>query len=290
MTSLETTEYPQTFPVDGPLVVSVRIGGGHVAITATDTTEASVDLSPLRPGDPDALRVIAESRVRLRGNSLNVHVPEKGGFARFGRSAPVQVRITVPTGSSVDAELGSADLQITGTIDALVAQTGSGDVTAETCGDAKVRTGSGDVRLAALRAASVKTGSGDITVDRSSGDLVLQSGSGDIQVGEAGGDGKIGTASGDVALERIGGDFAVKTASGSIQVRRADHGSLAVTTASGEVGVGVPHGTVARLDCSSVSGHVHSQLEPGDAPSGEERRLIVNARTVSGDIAIRRVG
>ena len=126
MTSVETTEYPRTFPVDGPLAVSVRLGGGNVAITAADTTEASVDLSPLRPGDPDALRVISESRVRLKGKALTVHVPEKGGFARLWRTALVQVQITVPTGSSVDAEFGSADLEVTGTIDDLVVQTGSG--------------------------------------------------------------------------------------------------------------------------------------------------------------------
>jgi DUF4097 and DUF4098 domain-containing protein YvlB len=290
MTSLETTDYPRTFAVAGPLALSVRLGSGNVAVTATDTTEASVDLSPFRPGDADALRVIEASKVELRGNSLTVHVPERSGFGRFGRTPAVQVRVTVPTGSTVTAEAGSADVGVTGTIDALDVQTGSGDVTAESCGDARVRSGSGDVRVAAVKAATVKSGSGDITVDHSAGDLQLQSGSGDIRVGEAGGDGRVATASGDVVLDRTGGSIAVKTASGSVQVRRAAEGALAVTTASGDLGIGIPEGTVARLECSSVSGHVHSQLEPGDAPSGVERRLIVNARTVSGDISIKRVG
>ena len=284
-----TAEYPQAFPVDGPLSLSVRLVAGECLITAADdVNRAVVDLQPLTDDDEAALAAIEESRVELHGDALRVATPRWSGIGVFRRSPAILMRVTVPTGSTVDAEAESAALRIGGTVGAVDVQTGSGDLTAERCGDLRVRTGSGSVDIDEVDAASVKSGSGDVTIGRSAGGVELHAASGDIRVGEVGGDARLSTSSGDVELGSTGGRVAAKTASGDLAFRRAVEGELTASTASGDVVIGVPEGTATKLECWSASGSVRSQLEPADAPADSDRRLFVIVRTTSGDITITR--
>lgn len=289
MISPDTTTQPLTFPVDGPVTLAVRLGSGDVEVTATESAEATVELTPVRPGDTRALDLIDESRVELRGDSLLVHVPAKQGAMRWRRTPPVRVKVTVPTGSAVNTEVGSADLRVDGGIGDLDVETGSGDITVASCADARIRSGSGDVRVGESHAVTFKSGSGDFTAGRCAGDVTAESGSGDVRVDALDGNARITTASGDVELGQPHRAVAVKTASGDVAITRASEGELTVSTASGDIGVGVLNGTATRLECASVTGRVRSQLEPSDAPADTERRLLVNARSVTGDISIHRV-
>jgi hypothetical protein len=282
-----TVDYPQSFPTTGPLSISVRLGAGDVVVTAADVTEAVVDLQPARPGDQDALDVIARARVLYnRDSSLRVAIPHGRGIIRG--EPPIEVRVTVPTGSSAEAGAGSADVSLEGRFGAVTIETGSGDITVDACGDARVRSGSGDVRIDEVRAASVKSGSGDIVVRRASSDIDLQAASGDIRVDDVGANARFSSSSGDIEVGAARGRIGAKTASGDILVARASEGQLELNAASGNVSVGVVDGTAVKLDCSSVSGRVESQLEPTDAPDDTDRRLLVTARTASGGITISR--
>ena len=284
-----TVDYPQTFPTTGPLALSVRVAAGDLLVTAADVTEAVVDLQPSQPGDEGALDVIARARVLYhRDTSLRVALPHGRGLARG--EPPVDVRVTVPAGSTVEVGVGSADVRLEGRFAAVTLETGSGDVSIDACGDARIRSGSGDVRIDEVRAASVKSGTGNVTVHRSTSDIDLQAASGDIRVEDAGANARLSTSSGDIELGSIRGRIGAKAASGDVVVSRAEEGQLEVTTASGDVAVAVVAGTAVKLDCTSVSGRVHSQLEPTAAPGETERSLFVTARTVSGDITIRRAG
>ena len=283
-----TTEYPRTFPVAGPLSLSVRVGAGECLITATDVDQAVVDLQPMKDGDSAALAAIEETRVEVRGNELRIKTPRSSGSGVFRRNPAILVRVTVPTGTTVDAEAGSAGIRIDGSVGAVDVQTGSGDLVAGSCGDVRVRTGSGSVDIDEVRAASVKSGSGDIGIGRSAGSVELHAASGDIRVGEVGGDARVSTSSGDVELGSTSGTVAAKTASGDLAFRRAAEGELTASTASGDVVVGVPEGTATKLECWSASGSVRSQLEPAEAPADSDRRLFVIVRTASGDITITR--
>ena len=284
-----TVDYPQTFPTTGPLALSVRLAAGDLLVTAADVTEAVVDLQPSQHGDEDALDVIARARVLYdRDKSLRVALPHGRGVARG--EPPVDVHLTVPAGSTVEVGVGSADVRLEGRFAAITMETGSGDVSIDACGDTRIRSGSGDVRIDEVRAASVKSGSGNVTVRRATSDIDLQAASGDIRVEDAGANARLSTSSGDIDLVSIRGRIGAKTASGDVVVGRAGEGQLEVTTTSGDVAVAVVAGTAVKLDCTSVSGRVHSQLEPADAPGEAERSLFVTARTASGDITIRRTG
>jgi hypothetical protein len=283
-----TAEYPRAFPVDGPLSLSVRLVAGECLITAADDVDrAVVDLQPMTD-DEAALAVIEETRVELRGDALRIATPRWSGIGVFRRGPAVRMRVRVPTGTTVDAAAESAAIRIDGTVGAVDAQTGSGDLTAGRCGDVRVRTGSGSVEIDEVHAASVKSGSGDVTIGRSAAGVELHAASGDIRVGQVGADARVSTSSGDVELGSTGGSVAAKTASGDLVFRRAAEGELTASTTSGDVVIGVPEGTATKLECWSASGSVRSQLEPADAPADSDRRLFVIVRTTSGDITIMR--
>jgi DUF4097 and DUF4098 domain-containing protein YvlB len=98
------------------------------------------------------------------------------------------------------------------------------------------------------------------------------------------------SASGDIDVGSMASDrLGATTASGDVTVRRAEDGEIEIKSASGKVVVGVLDGTATLLDCSSVAGQVRSELSPSAAPSeGDDRRLFVKARSVSGAITIQK--
>ena len=279
-------DFVRTFSVTGPLNVSVELGSGEISISAGAVTEAVVRLQPDPAGDPDALDLIARTRVDLRGNALRIDVPRAVGFQRH---PDVIVVAQVPAESTIVTRSGSADVRLDGAYGDVKVTTGSGDVWVDAARDASIGTGSGDVRIGLASSAAVKTGSGDIAVERCRDDARLETASGDVHVSELGGRARVSSASGDVELGSVEGDVHLKTASGDVTVSRASAGELQAKTATGNVAVGIASGTATLLDCSSITGQVSSELEPSDEPADEDaRRLVVRARTVSGSVAIRR--
>jgi DUF4097 and DUF4098 domain-containing protein YvlB len=282
----DANTYPRNFAADGPLDVEVEIGSGHVSLTATDTNEATVTLRPARTGDDDALDLIARSTVDLRGASLYIDVPRSIGFRQ---DAAIVVEATVPDMSTVAVKTGSAGVRLAGAFGDVNIKTGSGDVHVEAGAQTKVGTGSGSVSLGRVDEAWVKTGSGDIAVEAVAGDVTVSSGSGDVRVTEIDGIAGISTASGNVDVRTSSGALGVKTASGHVAVRRAFAGEVEAKTASGRVSIGVAEGTAVLLDCSSVTGQCRSGLASSDPPAeGDEQRLRLRARTVSGNIDVTR--
>jgi DUF4097 and DUF4098 domain-containing protein YvlB len=284
MTSIDN-EFTRTFPAPEGLTASIELGSGLVNVTAADVTEAVVMLAPSSPGDSDALDLIARSRVDLHGSTLRIDVPRVTGF----RPHPdVVVEATVPTGSSLSVKSGSADVRLTGTYSETSVKTGSGDVWVDAGSTVQVGTGSGEVQLGLVDTASVKAASGSVSVERARHNLDLTTASGTIHVAELGGDARLHSASGDVEVGASAGEVSVKTASGAISVR-ARRGEVKARSATGNVVVAVADGTPTLLDCSSVTGTMRSELEPSEAPPDDStERLLVRARTVSGNITIRR--
>jgi hypothetical protein len=61
-----------------------------------------------------------------------------------------------------------------------------------------------------------------------------------------------------------------------------------VQTASGEVVVGIAEGTAAQLDLRTRSGEVRNSLAASDGPAEGDEKLVVHARTGSGDVIVQR--
>jgi len=135
----------------------------------------------------------------------------------------------------------------------------------------------------------VDSASGDITFATVTGRVEVNTASGDVRVEAAGGDVRVNSASGDVTVGEAEDDVKVRTASGDVEIRSAAKGKIDVTSASGDVQVGIRRGSNVYIDASSMSGDTSSELDVSDAPPVSDGPSIdFRARTMSGDITVRR--
>lgn len=271
------------FPADGPISLSVGQRSGDLVVTATDATEVLVELRPAGPRGDD---VAQRTEVDHRPGALRIEVPRTTSIV--GRSASVDIAVTVPTGSTVAAESGSGDIRLDGRFADVSAKCGSGDIAVDTCDDLQLTTGSGDVYVTESAGARVRTGSGSIRIGTAGGTVELESGSGTIEVEQPLSSGRISAASGDLRVATVDGRVELKTASGDITAHRGVEGELRARTASGNVSVGIVAGTAANLEVSSISGSIHSDLDHADAPAETDRALLLSVSTVSGSIRLHR--
>lgn len=257
------------FRTSGPIQLRLHLPAGAAEVTAADVTAASVELRPQDDSDDQAWAVVQRSRVELDSGVLVVHVPDQHEAAR---TPAMRLAIQVPLDSRVAADLASADLRCTGRLAQLKVKSASGDVTVEeVTGDVSVGTASGGVRVEHTQSTlSIKTASGAVDVVRGDGDV------------------EVSVASGDIVVHDAGGSVRARSASGDVDVRAAGSGSLNVTTASGDVRVGVRAGTGVWLDLASGSGRTSSELlVEADSPA-PDCALNIKVRTGSGDIQVRR--
>jgi hypothetical protein len=263
----------KSFEIDGPAQVDVRLASGEIRIDPTLEGRIEVELVA---HDEESQRLVDEARIELHDHHLIVDVPQKrGGFTFgfvFGRSG-ITCRIRCPHESGVSARTKSADVQCFGAIGGLDVQTASGDV--------DVARVSGGI--------NVKAASGDISVREAGGGVTAQTASGDVELGIVRGAVNVATASGDVTIEEAYDSVSANTVSGDQDHLAVMTGNVSAHSVSGDVTVGVRRGSRVWLDCNTVSGDTTSELDlstevpPGDAPLVE-----IRAKTVSGDITIRR--
>lgn len=262
----------KTFEIDGPAELEITLASGGIEIDPSHDGRVEVELVA---HDEESQRLVEQARIELRGRHLLVDVPEKRGgfnFSLFGRSG-IDCRVKCPQGSSVTARTRSADLRARGTIGGLQAQTASGDVRADVV--------SGDVR--------VKSASGDLSVSTVRGSLDAQTASGDVEAGIVRGRLDAQSASGDVRVEEACDDVRAAVVSGDLTLDAVSSGNVSLQSVSGDLTIGVRRGSRVYLDCNTLSGDTSSELElQNDVPAGDGPLVEIRAKTVSGDVHIRR--
>jgi len=80
----------------------------------------------------------------------------------------------------------------------------------------------------------------------------------------------------------------VRTASGDQVVRSVAEGPVDLTSASGDIRLGIKQGSRLWIDARSMSGDVSSELELGDEVDTDEEGPLVEAQVtaMSGDIEV----
>ena len=265
-----------TFPNPGPPPsLDVRNPAGSVTVTAVEGAER-VDVrvealdaaaEQLLPDvDVSAVPADADSPLRVR-----VAVPERWMF----RTPRFAVTVTAPAGAETGVAVASADARLHGPMGAVSVRAASGDTSVERAERLEVRSASGDVQVGTVAGrSSVGTASGDVRLDAADDGLEVRTASGGIRVG------------------RLAGSVTLGSASGDIDVAALDQGTLQLKTVSGDAAVGVVPGRRVWLELSSVSGRMRSELD--EEPAGAEHdagpaTVSIVARTVSGDVRVRRV-
>jgi len=279
-----------TFETPEPISVAIELVLGDARISASDRRDTSVVVAPTNPAHTADVEAASATRVELTDGRLLVRAPRQWKrFSPFDTGGSVQVRVEVPTGSSIDADSSLGDLH------------GEGEL-----GPCRFKTAMGNIRLDRSGAALVKTGYGNIVVDHVVGDLDATTGSGDVRVGEvegaatiknsngatrlhaATGDVHVKAANGEIVIDRAGASVTARTANGPVRVGEVARGVVVLETSAGALECGVAEGTAAWLDVRSQHGQVRSSLDATDAPSATEQTVEIRGRTSIGDIVIRR--
>ena len=257
----------KTFPITGPISLVGRIGHGSFRVSEVDDlTEAVVTLTPRGVGS----EILDRTTVELRGSVLMISSPRQGGiFDLFGgrnRDA-IDVEVTVPSATPVKVGSFTATVAITGRCGTADIAAGAAEVTADWV--------DGDLRL--------RSGSGTCRVERVSGAVQARCGSGTTSFGEVGGALSFNCGTGRLDVTTVRGAVRFRTGSGGASLEEI-HCDVDLASGSGELRIGVAAGLSARLDLTTGSGQVDSQLPISQSGAGAGRPITIRARTGSGDV------
>lgn len=267
----------RTFALDGPITLEGRIGHGSFTVTAQDgLTEASVSVVPRAKSAAGGSDLLERTIIELRGSTLVVMTPRQGGIfdlallgGRARQGEAVDVTVNVPSGTAVKLSAFTADLIVNGRSGSADVASGSSTITLEHV--------DGDLRL--------RYGSATVRVGRVSGSVQARWGSGDARFGQIGGSLTSACAHGDLEVSSVRGSVRARTGSGAASLS-AVYGDVDVVSGSGGLAIGLPAGQSARLDVTTGSGRVNSELRVEDAPVPKRVSITVRARTGSGDVRL----
>ncbi len=255
--------FDKTLTVNGAATLAIGTGSGYIHITPGPAGSIHIighvhSSKGLFSGSPEenVRHVTDNPPIVQNGNDVEV------GMHTHYNNVSIDYVVTVPRGTSVKADSGSGDLNITGLGAPLKASTGSGNVYAnELTGDVALSTGSGDIQawMNGAHYTKAETGSGTIRLEGLTGGLYAQTGSGDITIGGKPGDNwKLETGSGSVTLNTGHSGYNLDASTGSGDVHSdpplTTHGTLNHHHVTGEINGGGP---TVRVDTGSGNIRIH---------------------------------
>jgi len=275
-----------TFSTPQPIDLAINLPVGDIKIMASDRDDVVVTVSPTNPDKAVDRRGAEETKVEFDGQRLVVTGP-KPRFSIIGPSESIDVRVELPTGSRLTAELSVGAVRTSGRLGATRIKASTGAVDLDATGDLWLRASHGNATVgSADGSVEITADHGQIRVGSVSGDSRLKASHGSIQIGESGGDLDAKLSYGDLAIHAARGSVTAKTAFGSIDLQEVSSGSIQVESGFGAITIGVKPGVPAWLDLSSKEGRVRNALESDGAPTGPEQAVAVRVRTEFGNITV----
>lgn len=249
-----------------PVEARFRFAVGTLTVVAEQTDQVTASVEPAEAGDQTAQALADSASISFEDDTLTIEVPERGGWVRRS-PASLDIRLTLPVGSSVSATTGVLTLSSTGQLDQVAVKAGVGTIDVEQATGVSVKGGDATVTIGSAADVAVKCGRGDVRV-ATAHDVFVKAGQGQVHLGSS------------------SGDVAVKGAMVSLEIAAARSGEVTFQAAMGSARVGVAEGTTVELDLSSATGDARSELAVAEG-SGEAA-LHVRLRTTSGDVVVER--
>lgn len=276
------------FATPTPIDLAINLPVGSIHIIAGDRADTVVTVTPSNSEKAVDRRGAEATKVDFDGHRLTVTGP-KTRLGWIGPTESVDVKVELPNGSRLTAELSVGDVRTIGHLGATRIKASMGPVELDRTGDLWLRAGHGTVNIgSADGGVEVTADHGQIRIDSVSADATLKASHGSIQIGHAGGDVEAKLSYGDLDIREALGSVTAKTAYGSIRLSEVSSGSLLLESGFGQVTIGVRPGVPAWLDLASKEGHVRNELDGEQAPDPSETTVAVRARTQYGNITIQR--
>ncbi|GAA1807457.1 DUF4097 family beta strand repeat-containing protein [Agromyces neolithicus] len=279
-----------TYTTPNPIDLAINMQVGEIEVVASDRSDTVVTVSATNPAKAVDRRGVEDTKVDFDGQRLTITGPRpRLSWIGPGPFDSVDVKVELPTGSRVTAEIAVGGVRTVGRLGATRIKAMTGPVEVDTTADLWLRAGHGNATAGtADGGVEITADHGQIRVGTVTGDAILKASHGTIMVGEVGGDLDAKLSYGDLEITKALASVTAKTAYGTIRLAEVSSGSIEVQSGYGQVTIGVRPGVPAWLDLSSKDGHVRNQLEGGGAPDESEQTVAVRARTQYGDITIQR--
>lgn len=294
-----------TFDTPKPISVEIDVAVGNVRIAASDRADTVVEVHPTDNSKPADVEAARQVRVSLTGGTLLVKAPAtsrrrptmfgRGGSVDvtlptiLGRDGSVDVTLELPEGSQVRAGSVSAAFHCEGRLGECRVDTVNSEIRLDQTGPLRLTAASAEISVARMVGdAKINIGSGGVRVEEIDGTAAIKNDYGTSTIGEVTGSLLMTGTNGDVYVERAHGYVEARTAHGNLRIGEVARGSVVLTTALGEVEVGIGEGTAGKLDLRTVSGQVHNSLESVAGPGESDRVVDVRVQTFGGSIVIRR--
>jgi len=276
-----------TFNTPTPIDLAINLQVGGIEVFAGDRADTVVTVSASNPTKAVDRRGAEETRVDFDGQRITVTGP-RPRISWIGPTESVDVKVELPAGSRLTAEVAVGGLRAVGSLGATRIKSSLGPVDVDTTGDLWLRVSHGSATVGTAQGGiEVTADHGQIRAGTVTGDAILKASHGSIQVGECGGDLDAKLSYGDLEITKALASVTAKTAYGNIELREVSSGAVQVESGFGRVTIGVRPGVPAWLDLSSKDGRVRNELEGDSAPGASEQTVAVRARTQYGDINIR---
>jgi hypothetical protein len=276
-----------TFTTPEPIDLAVNLPVGALDIVAGERADTVVTVSPTNPAKAVDVRGAEDTKVDFDGRRLTITSP-KPRFSILGPWESIDVKVELPAGSRLTAEVSMGGVRTVGKLGATRIKAMGGGVDLDATGDLWVRAGHGNATVSSAEGSIELTADhGQIRIGTVTGDATLKSSHGNIQIAESGGDLEAKLSYGDLEITKALGSITAKTAYGSILLGEVSSGSIGVESGYGKVTIGVRAGVPAWLDLSSKDGRVRNELDSDRSPDPSEQTVAVRARTQYGDITVR---
>ena len=267
-------------------------------------------LPNLDPGDDAIYR---EPMTRFQGDDIRLELPRVveahvrmvgGEVAVTGTSGPPRIEAQVVHGEAVRIEVEAGVLTVVHEPQSWLSGLGSkrteAVITLAVPADTPVtvRTVSAEVVVAGLQGGtSINTVSGSVTATDLAGELTLRTVSGEVDAQAIDGDATVNTVSGAVTIAGRVSRLTGRAVSGDLTFDLDAAPEASLSTVSGEVLMRLPSDASARLDATTMSGHLDSAFVVSGTSgrrrlSGlvgrDESAPTIDVRTMSGDVALLR--
>lgn len=277
-----------TFPTTGPITAIIEIGAGDITVTAGDSIECTVAVAPRDDAKPGDRQAASSATVDCTNGTLTVQTAKTWRRFTPKNDGSVQVTVTLPTGSCLDANTGFGAIRTQGELATTKVRTGMGDLRLDTVGALDANSGFGDISADRTGDAKVHTGTGTIRLGTVRGSARVKNANGVIEVGDCAQDLHVRTSSGDIVIGRAQASVTAGSAAGDIRITEVGAGTVGVRTGAGSIEIGIRSGAAAWLELNSKFGSVRNGLTVTPTPADAESKVEVRARTGAGDITIER--
>jgi DUF4097 and DUF4098 domain-containing protein YvlB len=277
------------FDTPEPISVQIDLPVGDAWIKASDRADTVVEVRASNSSSKSDVSAAEQTRVEYADGRLLIKAPKSWRrYSFFGPGSSVDVTIELPSGSSLQADAAWATFRCEGRLGESRFNTG-GDLRLDQTGALDVDTSAGGVTVGrAVGHARITTGYGQVRIREVDGPAVIKNSSGACWVGQATGAVRVNTAGGDITVDRALAAVTARTAYGAIRIGEIVRGPAILQTSYGDVEIGIPAGTAAWLDVSSLHGRVHNALDATGAPAQAGETAEIRASTSYGNVTIRR--